>query len=206
MSDCERHQETLSAFIDGEAAPAEALPALDHLLRCAACRGFYDRARALQRRLAASAEPAPAAVWERIVAGAAGAPARAGSAAAALRSWAPRLAAAFVLGVAAWSGYALGGGPAPGLQGLARAEAAAQVEVQVGAGGMNDARFLDLTLEILRADRRYHDKLLEVLTAVDGRSRERAGGAGRESDAVLSSEEERPRGERREPGFTTANL
>jgi hypothetical protein len=206
MSDCERHQETLSAFLDGETSPAEALPALDHLLRCAACRGFYGKARALQQQLAASARAesaAPPAVWERIVADAAGAPARRGSMAL-LRSWAPRLAAAFVLGLAAWSGYALGGGAGPGMLGLAGEATASQVEIEVGAGGMTDSRFLDLTLEILRADRRYHDKLLEVLTAVD--AGERAGGARRESDAVLSSEDDRPRREQREPGFTTANL
>jgi hypothetical protein len=205
MSDCERHQETLSAFLDGETSPAESLPALDHLLRCPACRDFYGKARALEQRLAASAPAEPAApedVWERIVADAAAAPARR-SAVAALRSWAPRLAAAFVLGLAAWSGYALGGGAGPGMLGLAGEATANQVEIEVGAGGMTDSRFLDLTLEILRADRRYHDKLLEVLTAVD--AGERAGGARRES-AVLSSEEDRPRREQREPGFTTANL
>jgi hypothetical protein len=189
MNACELHQETLSAFLDGAAPPAVALPALDHLLRCAACRDFYDRARALERLLPSPDAEAPAEVWERIVAAAGRRPSRG----AVLRRVAPRLAAALLLGVTAWGGYTLGGA-----QGAPRA--GEEVEVLVGGGAMTDARFLELTLEVLRADRRYHDKLYEVLTAVGGDER-----PGREG-AVLSREAEPPRGERREPGFTTANL
>ncbi len=206
MSDCDRHQETLSAFLDGEASPAETLPAFDHLLGCADCRAFYARARALDRALAlAGEEPArenaPAAVWERIAESVAPASGRRPTAGPSRfhwmpSAWAPRLAAALLLGVAVWGGYALGGrqaGPAAG----------GEVEVVVGGGGMTDARFLELTLEVLRSDPRYHEKMREVLTALDDRPRERSG-----QDGVLASGEDEGAGtaDRREPGFTTANL
>lgn len=199
MSDCDRHQETLSAFLDGEASAAEALPAFDHLLGCAACRAFYARARALERALdlsgaeADGGEDAPAAVWERIAASVAP-PGRSRSRFAP-PAWTQRLAAALLLGVAVWGGYALGGRQARPARG-------GEVEVVVGGGGMTDARFLALTLEVLRSDPRYHEKMREVLTALDDRPRERAGRDG----AVVAGEDEGPGADRREPGYTTANL
>jgi hypothetical protein len=204
MSDCDRHQETLSALLDGEASPEETLPAFDHLLGCSACRDFYARARALEGALALSGdqgegleERAPAGVWERIAGRVAPQPERPSTRMAwTPPHWARRLAAALLLGVAVWGGYALGG-----RQG--RPAAGGDVEVLVGGGGMTDARFLELTLEVLRSDPRYHEKMREVLTALDDRPRERSGQEG----AVVAGEGEGARAmDRREPGFTTANL
>jgi len=54
---CEEHQETLSAFMDGEAGPEASSMALEHVGTCAQCREFF--ATAMSHRAALRQTPLP---------------------------------------------------------------------------------------------------------------------------------------------------
>jgi len=169
MSDCETYEMSISALADGELPAEDLLPTLDHLAECPSCLAFYRDLRALAAALPAAAaeraDPltapgeAPEEVWRRIEAAAAPALPRTGR----VRPWAMRLAAAFLLVVGLWGALAavrsvLGPAGAP-------------IEITLGEdrGRMTEQRFVDLTVELLRADSRYHQEMLQVLTAVDER-------------------------------------
>ncbi|HKH46052.1 MAG TPA: zf-HC2 domain-containing protein [Thermoanaerobaculia bacterium] len=168
MSDCETYEMSLSALADGELPAEELLPTLDHLAECPSCLAFYRDLRALAAALpAAAAEPAgtltspgeaPEEIWRRIKAAAVPA-ARPGHA----QPWAMRLAAAFLLVAGLWGALAA-------VRSVLR-PAGEPIEVTLGEdrGRMTEQRFVDLTVELLRADARYHQEMLQVLTAVDER-------------------------------------
>jgi len=174
---CAIHEAALSALLDGELEPAEAPPAVDHLLACAACRDFYRRARALDRAVAlaggpAALPPAPPAVWERIVTAAELRPR-----ARRLGRWFLAAAAALAIAVSAWGLDAL----APVLGGGDE-----RVDVVLGAdrGRMTEERFVRLAVEMLQADSRYRDAMRAVLTAAESES----GGEGEHAEGGLASE------------------
>jgi anti-sigma factor RsiW len=54
---CEEHRINLSAFMDGEASPADVRSALDHMGACATCRGFLSEA--MSHRTALRQAPLP---------------------------------------------------------------------------------------------------------------------------------------------------
>ena len=161
MSDCESYEMSLSALADGELPTEDLLPTLDHLAECLSCQAFYRDLRALAaalpaaRRLAASAE-APEEIWRRIEVAAVPALSRTGRS----RPWAMRLAAALLLVAGLWGALA-------GVRSTLR-PAGEPIEITLGEdrGRMTEQRFLDLTVELLRADSRYHLEMLQVLTAV----------------------------------------
>ena len=161
MSDCETYEMSISALADGELPAEELLPTLDHLAECPSCQAFYRDVRALAAALPAGAAPAPAPaeapeeVWRRIEA-AAPALARTGRA----RPWALRLAAAVLLVAGLWGALAAA-------RSVLRPPGA-PIEVTLGEdrGRMTEQRFVDLTVELLRADSRYHQEMLQVLNTV----------------------------------------
>jgi hypothetical protein len=163
MIDCESYETSLSALADGELPTEDLLPTLDHLAECPSCQAFYRDVRALAsalpaaRRFAASAPAeAPEEIWRRIEAAAAPALLRTGR----VRPWAMRLAAALLLVASFWGALvAVRSTPRP---------AGEPIEITLGEdrGRMTDQRFLDVTVELLRADSRYHLEMLQVLTAV----------------------------------------
>jgi len=167
MSDCEAYEISISALADGELPAEELLPTLDHIMECPRCQAFYRDVRALAAAFpAAPAAPAgatetdeaPEEVWRRIEVAAAPALARTRKD----RSWALRLAAAIVLVAGLWGGLAA-------VRSLRPAHPAdTPIEVTLGEdrGRMTEERFVDLTVELLRADSRYHQEMLQVLTAV----------------------------------------
>jgi hypothetical protein len=111
------------------------------------------------------AEPAPEDVWERIAA-ASGVTGQRRTRWRELRRaprWAAQLAAALIVGLAL--GWLLPRLPAPALPEQA---AAGEVDVvlEEDKGSMTDERFVELATEILRADRDYHRKMLEVMAVV----------------------------------------
>lgn len=158
---CETCEMSISALLDGEAAQEEILPALDHLLECSSCRDFYRDARALGTALQGAAvsrmpEAAPEALWERIdQASFETSPVRER-----WRSWAPRLAAAVLLALGtAWAALSVGG--------MDFHSAGQPIEVVLGESeSMTEQRFVQITAEILRSDRRYHQEMLRVMSAV----------------------------------------
>lgn len=184
MKSCEDYQSRISGWLDGELADAGRLELLDHFARCAACRRFYLEARALDGLVAgiaeAPGEPLPREMWERIAARAGGSVV--GRIRTSRRStWMLRVAAllALALGVGYWQ---LRESARP-----ASPQPASQIEVllEQDQGEMSETRFVELTTEVLRADRRFHRAMLEVMEQVvadtsDERSPEASEGRGDE--------------------------
>jgi len=166
MKSCQEHESRISAWLDGEFDAERRLELLDHFARCPGCRRFYLEARALAGLVAgvgaAPAEPLPADMWERIASRVdrhrAGRAVRRRPAV-----WMLRAAAllAVALGVGFWQ-----------LRGAAQPEAppasASEIEVllEQDQGEMSETRFVELTTEVLRADRRFHRAMLEVMEQV----------------------------------------
>jgi len=137
---CEDHQIVLSSLLDGEAGPDETRDALDHLLGCPQCRGFYEQARALDRELTATSIPGQPHPDRRR--------SRPGWA------WPVAAAAVLLLAVGLWPGRAVQTPPA---------DPAARVIDATGHTEMSDTRFVELTVELLQADPRYHLEMMDVL-------------------------------------------
>lgn len=186
---CETIEIHLSALLDGELEPPESLPVVDHLLECSACRSFYRRGRALDELVLESPREEhdtlpPGDVWRRIAAETGlerrGAllrfPERFVRTVTRSPAWARSLAALLVVAV----GLALLGlwlrAPVPGPNGsmASGSENGSEngsgemvlVELGEDEGDMTDDRFVELAAEILRADRRYHKKMLQVMSVV----------------------------------------
>lgn len=168
---CQKIETSISALIDGELEVPEQLPVIDHLLECPSCREFYHQARGLDDMVVSSrsqdADPVPEEIWHRIAAesgvGRRGRPAFWGG---------PRRLPVRALGIAAALVLGLGlfrllpfGTEAPPAD---TAEDAGEVDVvlEEDRGSMSEDRFLELTMEILKADRRYHRKMLDVMSVV----------------------------------------
>jgi predicted anti-sigma-YlaC factor YlaD len=143
MHDCEHYETLLSTWLDGELDHDGQIEALDHLVRCEPCRDFHREIRALDGWVAALREPAGTA---------AAAPARRVSPA-----WAWRAAAVLVVALGVWALLWRGGAVAP---------APAEAEISLGRGTMTEHRFVELTREVLQADRRYHAAMYEVMRRV----------------------------------------
>ena len=166
MSDCETYEMSISALADGELPAEDLLPTLDHLAECSSCQAFYRDVRALAAALPAGAAPAsasgeaPEEVWRRIEEAAPGL-SRTGR----VRPWALRLAAAVLLVAGLW------GALAAARSVLHPPGAPIEVTLEEDRGRMTEQRFVDLTVELLRADSRYHQEMLLLLTAVVERGR-----------------------------------
>ena len=163
MSYCEHCECHVSAWLDGQLDRTEQVEMIDHLARCESCRTFYAEARALEGLVAAVRTPAGADapshdVWKRIQ-GATGAP-REPVRVLGVPAWAMSAAAAIVvavgLGVVVWNGSRL------------EAPEPMQTEVVIGesAGEMTEARFIELTKEVLRAEPRYRSAMHRVMEQV----------------------------------------
>jgi len=165
MNRCEHFELLVSAWLDGALARDEQVECVDHLVRCSACRRFYVDARALGGLVAALRRPATAAqptasTWQRIER--AGRPAR--------RKPSVWMLQAAALATLALSLYLAVGSTHQVVPGLVDRN-----DVVLGVGGnMTDARFVELTKEVLRAEPRYRTAMHEVLDQVmrDATSRE----------------------------------
>jgi predicted anti-sigma-YlaC factor YlaD len=152
---------SLSALADGELSAEDLLPVIDHLAECPGCQAFYRDVRSLAAALPAGtvAEPAPGEapeeIWHRIEMATAPAVGRIGQG----RPWALRLAAAILLVAGLWGALAA-------VRFLRPADAPIEVTLGEDRGRMTDRRFVDLTVELLRADSRYRQEMLQVLTTV----------------------------------------
>jgi hypothetical protein len=161
MKNCEDYEILISTWVDGQADRDEQVECLDHVARCAACRGFYLQARSLDGLVAAVRTPDEAVapspeVWKRIEW--VTTKERRPAARRRIPAWALQAAAVVVvavgLSVLMWNG----GGEAP------RPE---QAEIALGGGtDMTESRFVELTREVLEADPRYHSALYEIMGQV----------------------------------------
>ena len=160
MNTCEHYETLVSAWLDDQLDRNGEVECLDHLVRCSACRDFYVDARALDGLVAAIRDPAPSEApspevrrrMEWIVRREVRRPA-----VPRIPVWTRNAAAALVVGL----GLALAGwygGSAPTAQ---------AAELTLGRGGdMTDARFVELTKEVLRADPRYRSAMQGILQQV----------------------------------------
>lgn len=181
MNTCEHHELSLSTLIDGELDPTEIVVTIDHLSACEACREFYRDAREVDRiALTAVATDEPSLdlldldddeLWERIESRTTRETPIAQPRASYRPIW--MSAAAAVLAVLA-IGLAFMMGQRTTID---------TIEVVLGQdrGMMSDDRFVELTTELLGADRRYHEKMLEVMQLVseqgdEGSSEDRLNG------------------------------
>lgn len=176
---CSVFETSLSALIDGELEVEEQLPVIDHLLECPSCREFYHRARGLDDMVVTSqsqdADPVPEEVWHRIAA-----ESGLGRPLPVLRGpWSVRafgLAAALILGLGLW--WILPSAPEGSVPETAEEELAGgdvDVVLEEDRGSMSEDRFRQLTMEILKADRRYHRKMLDVMSVVTAMTTEPEG-------------------------------
>lgn len=160
MNNCEHYETLVSTWLDGQLDRSEQVDCLDHVVRCESCRGFYVDTRALDGLVASIRTPTEAAepsreIWKRIERATARErekPSRRG-----FPLWALQAAAVLVLAVGlsaiVWNG------------GIARAPE--QAEVLLGSRtDMTEARFVELTKEVLGADRRYRSAMYEIMEQV----------------------------------------
>ncbi len=161
LPDCEVHEILISTWLDEGLERAEQRELFDHIVRCPDCRGFYADARALEGLAAIAGttdagEPPPPELWDRIRR-------RTEPPAASSESWPSwvwRAAAALLLGAA------LAFAPWPTTRPADRSARQLDVVLEEDRGDMTDRRFLELATEILRADRRYHFAMQEVMDKV----------------------------------------
>lgn len=197
MSECERIEIELSAIADGEGDPAAWSEVLDHVVSCSSCREFHRQVRGLDALAGAAAragavEP-PAEVWEKVEQELRQPVVRPFVSRPAVR-WAVRAAAAVLVTAGLWS------------VGVVRVPAALVVrdgmEVTVGSdsGRMTDAEFVEVAVSVLQADRRYRDKMLEILSTVQGSPRPEEGAVGAAQDRQADVDTWARRGEGRRLG------
>lgn len=175
MSPCETWEISISALADGELPSEDLLSTIDHLAECPGCQAFYRDVRALAAALPArtAAEPgeeAPEEIWRRIEVATVPAVVPAAGRTGPARPWAWRLAAAVLLAVGLWGALAA-------VRFLRPADAPIEVTLGEDRGQMTDQRFVDLTVELLRADSRYRHEMLQVLTTVSEKDERQEGPA-----------------------------
>ncbi len=162
MKNCEHFESQSSAWLDAQLDRPDQVECLDHLVRCASCREFYVDARALDGLLSAIRTPADATkpspeVWKRIEWTTRSDRAR--SSRRRIPAWAMQAAAVLVLAIGlaftVWNGGVLDA-PMPD-----------QAEITLGeSSDMTDSRFVELTREVLRADRQYHSEMYRIMEQV----------------------------------------
>ncbi len=174
MSQCERIEVTLSALVDreiGEIEPSELLPTLDHLADCSSCQSFYRQSRGLEGVLAVLRDPLEMPTllsggWQEIAKASDLEPRWRQ-----LRTKALAAAAAVVFAVGLWTAH-FAFQPGPTLSDGSSSASVSVLNQSAGPHGnaMTDHRFVELTTELLRSDRRYQTKMQEVLDEVSSRS------------------------------------
>lgn len=170
----------LSTLIDHELERDALLPTIDRLVDDEELREFWREARALDAfALEATSVDSPEAsaaamskIWNRIEGGAPSSQATA-TAEVARRQPVWKMAAAAGIVLAALAGFWFGTAQSPEISSLADNGVGFSedgfIEVVVGgeqAGGMNDRRFVEMTVELLSSDPRYHRKMQEILGVV----------------------------------------
>lgn len=165
----------VSALLDAELGHHETLALVDRLVESESLRSFYRAARRLDHLVdeagaAAAAGDLPAGLWERIERAAGTPPERsAGRRPQWPWRWAMQAAAVCVIAIAAWWLTA-----DAGRQPVAFQQPGDVMSVSLASrpGTMTDTRFLELTTELLRADRHYHEQMFEILRAIRPTGRE----------------------------------
>jgi hypothetical protein len=178
VSGCENYELHISALLDGEASREDVLSVLDHLPSCEPCRAFYASAREIQHVIdARSADVATIEAIEIAAAPLVTAPPPRRLAPvlslAAVPRWTWGIAAALLLALAFW----LYDGPAGPSSLGERRPGVVDITLEADKGRMNEAQFVDLTVQLLQADRKYQRQMLQLLNDVEARRVAREGAA-----------------------------
>jgi predicted anti-sigma-YlaC factor YlaD len=163
MNECERVEMELSAVADGAGDPAAWLGVLDHLAVCSSCRDFFRQVRALDSLAGAVIPPAvlpPPEVWARIETESGLAPVLPLTRRVVAR-WALRGAATGVVALGLWAAGMLR------LPSVLTVRDGMEITLGQSSGRMTDAQFVELAVSVVKADRKYREKMLEILTAVN---------------------------------------
>jgi hypothetical protein len=151
----------VSALIDDELGHEEVLQVVDWLVDSPALRAFYRQARTLDRatgnQVGERRNELPEELWSRIEAATCSekTPRR------------TRLTWRLALGAAAACAIVIGGWVALRSWAPSRSgDGVVQIVLESERDAMSDERFVELTAELLRADRRYHRKMEEIMVAV----------------------------------------
>ncbi len=163
MNSNDNHETNLSALLDGELQGEELLRGVDALVEDPELRDFWRSARSLQKGLAQnglaeSREPLPEGMWEKIESRAKSSrSARVYQLFAQPRAWAAAASIVLLLGLGALGLF----------HELTPTSAGARtVELASAEGQMTEERFIELTLELLQSDPRYHRKMFQVMKTV----------------------------------------
>lgn len=206
----ERYLAQVSALIDGEIDREQLLPTLDYLVNTGRAREFYRQARAIDGVLHGfgekpTREQPGVELWRRIVDDATAVTPAADESSRgddvsepqAPHWWSRHgwlaAAATLILAVLVWVGLGspVSDQPESTVDGD---RVAALEEVTIGgrAGEMTDSRFLSLATELLQADRRYRQEMLELMVAVEERPMTEASTEeSRYGESTLDYEEDR---------------
>ncbi len=175
----ENFEMNISALIDGELEPEALLPTLDFLASNQDAQTFYLESRQLQAQYGAGnfplGESKPSKkLWGMIEK-------KSGLRRPAIfkllspsPAWAAAAAVFLIIGL--WTGG--------WIQDIGSSNEKApnsELTLEANKGSMDEDRFVQLTSEILRSDRRYHRKMLEIMEAVNSRSFVREGSSEGES-------------------------
>ncbi len=161
----EFYEAEVSALLDNELSHAKVLELVDYLVNSEECRPFYRQARTLGRTLTLSDLPPD--MWQRIEKRADERQRHR------YPRWPLKLVAIVVCAVGIWSI----GRYIP--REIRVEDPAVAIQLASDSGHMNEERFIELTTELLKADRRYHTKMGEIMNAVNASASDEGSAEGR---------------------------
>ena len=156
MIECRDYELEISALLDGESDPSTAMELLEHVGTCRSCATFVGDVRAVQSKIDRVYVVAGPVFTE-------GSPPRRDRSIGPMPRWAWAMAATVVItvggSIALDAAYSNGA-----VNTLEDGEIVVRLEEDRGA--MTEDRFIELTTELLRADRIFRDEMYSVLDAV----------------------------------------
>lgn len=155
MIECRDYEREISALLDGESDPRTALELLEHVATCRSCGDVVREFRAAQAKIDRAYAPAEPVSTEVV-------PLRRYRRGP-LRHWAWGMAATIAVAV---GGYVALDNARSNDPRMAAGDSEIVVRLGEDEGAMSDDRFIELTTELLRADRAYRDQMYSVLEAV----------------------------------------
>ncbi|MDP8206136.1 MAG: hypothetical protein P9L92_05685 [Candidatus Electryonea clarkiae] len=192
-TECESN---ISALIDGELEPEALLITLDKLVDDNQCIEFYEDTRKMQQRLGAGDFPhsdskLPQDLWNKIERKSGlNRPLIVKLFGKTSPVWAAAATIFFVFSL--WAGGVLE------FKIPQFGDRTISLTLGENEGKMDEERFVELTAELLKADKRYHRKMLDVMEAVDSRAFIQEGSLEESKPRLSQSVENRPK-ERRTP-------